>query len=84
MPVDARLVVIRTRDGGESFTSLSHGLPEVPSYDLIYRHGLDIDATGHSLAMGSTTGALWVSDNAGEQWQCLSTHLPPIYAVRFV
>nr|WP_150660743.1 exo-alpha-sialidase [Pandoraea sputorum] len=84
IPVDARLVVTRTRDGGESFTALSHGLPETPSYDLIYRHGLDIDATGRALAMGSTTGALWISDNAGEQWQSLSAHLPPIYAVRFV
>lgn len=84
IPVDARLVVTRTRDGGESFTALSHGLPETPSYDLIYRHGLDIDATGRTLAMGSTTGALWISDNAGEQWQSLSAHLPPIYAVRFV
>lgn len=84
IPVDARLVVTRTRDGGESFTSLMHGLPETPSYDLIYRHGLDIDATGNTLAMGSTTGALWISSNAGEQWQCVSAHLPPIYAVRFV
>jgi len=84
IPVDARLVVTRTRDGGESFTALSHGLPETPSYDLIYRHGLDIDATGRTLAMGSTTGALWISDDAGEQWQSLSAHLPPIYAVRFV
>ncbi|ODP31440.1 sialidase [Pandoraea sp. ISTKB] len=84
IPVDARLVVTRTRDGGESFTTLSQGLPDVPSYDLIYRHGLDIDATGSTLAMGSTTGALWIGENAGEQWQSLSTHLPPIYAVRFV
>ncbi len=34
----------------------------------IYRHGLDVDATGTQLAMGSTTGSLWVSDNAGEAW----------------
>jgi hypothetical protein len=34
--------------------------------------------------MGSTTGALWIGDNAGERWQCLTAHLPPVYAVRFV
>ncbi|WP_371328782.1 MULTISPECIES: WD40/YVTN/BNR-like repeat-containing protein [unclassified Pandoraea] len=84
IPVDARLVVTRTRDGGETFTTLAHGLPETPSYDLIYRHGLDVDASGRTLAMGSTTGALWISEDAGERWQCMSTHLPPIYAVRFV
>jgi hypothetical protein len=32
--------------------------------------------------MGSTTGSLWVSDNAGEKWQLINAHLPPIYAVR--
>ncbi|MEA2986010.1 MAG: hypothetical protein QOD94_2264, partial [Alphaproteobacteria bacterium] len=35
------------------------------------------------LAMGSTTGGLWISENGGERWQLLNPHLPPIYAVRF-
>ena len=30
-----------------------------------------------------TTGSLFVTENAGDQWSCLSNHLPPIYAVRF-
>jgi photosystem II stability/assembly factor-like uncharacterized protein len=33
--------------------------------------------------MGSTTGALWTSDDGGESWRVVSQHLPPIYAVRF-
>jgi len=33
--------------------------------------------------MGSTTGALWMSDDGGEGWTLVSAHLPPIYAVRF-
>jgi hypothetical protein len=49
----------------------------------LYRHGLDVDSTGTQLAMGSTTGGLWVSDTAGERWQLVNAHLPPIYAVRF-
>jgi hypothetical protein len=32
--------------------------------------------------MGSTTGGLWVSDDEGATWQCLSRDLPPIAAVR--
>lgn len=82
VPVDARLVVSRTRDGGKSFEVLDKGLPS-PSFDLIYRHALDVDATGTMLAMGSTTGGLWLSDDAGESWRTLSLSLPPIYAVRF-
>jgi len=83
IPVDARLVVTRTRDGGGHFESLSAGLPTGPAYDLVYRHGLDIAANGEQLAFGSTTGSLWISENQGDRWQCLSNHLPPIACVRF-
>ena len=83
VPVDARLAVTRTRDGGRTYEVLRDGLPAEASYDLIYRHGLDIDAAGERLAFGSTTGGLWISDNRGDAWHCVSAHLPPVFAVRF-
>jgi hypothetical protein len=82
-PVDGKMVVTRTDDGGESFRVLSKGLPQKNAYHLIYRHGLDVDETGDTLVMGSTTGGLWTSANGGKSWDTLSTDLPPIYAVRF-
>lgn len=82
VPRDGSLAVTRTRDGGKSWDRLTDGLPQRDAYDLVYRHGLDIDDAGTRLAMGSTTGNLWVSDNGGEQWQIVNAHLPPIYAVR--
>lgn len=83
VPVAANMAVTRTRDGGKTFDTLRAGLPQGHAYDLVYRHGLDVDATGTRLAMGSTTGGLWLSEDAGDAWQTLSTHLPPIYCVRF-
>jgi hypothetical protein len=83
VPVDARFIVNRTQDGGASFQALDHGLPPPPAYDLVYRHGLAVDDSGTRLAMGSTTGGLWLSEDGGEHWQSLSAHLPPIYCVRF-
>lgn len=83
VPVDGRMVVARTSDGGKSFDVLFDGLPQRDAYDLVYRHGLAVDDDGETLAMGSTTGALWVSEAGGEIWRTLSTHLPPIFAVRF-
>ena len=80
VPVDGRLVVTRTRDGGRSFQVLSEGLP-TNSWDLVYRHALDVDGTGERLAMGSTTGNLWISENGGERWTHVSAHLPPIAQV---
>lgn len=84
VPVEARLVVTRTRDGGKSFEVLSEGLPRGPAYDLVYGHGLDIDASGTLLAMGSTTGNLWIWEDSGDSWTTVTQHLPPNYAVRIV
>jgi len=83
IPCDGALAVTRTQDGGKTWETFRDGLPQRDCYDLIYRHGLDVDARGERLAMGSTTGALWVSENGGERWQLVNAHLPPIYAVRF-
>jgi hypothetical protein len=83
IPVDGKLVVSRTRDGGKSFEVLRHGLPQDHAYDLVFRHALDVDEAGDALAFGSTTGSLWTSDDAGDHWLPLPNHLPPIYCVRF-
>ncbi|HLF21577.1 MAG TPA: hypothetical protein VI582_03675 [Aestuariivirga sp.] len=83
IPVDAKLVVTRTRDGGKSFDVLRGGLPQEHAYDLVFRHALAIDETGDRLAFGSTTGGLWVSEDQGDHWQMVSHTLPPVHAVRF-
>ncbi len=83
IPVDGRFVVARTRDGGESFELLREGLPQTHAYDLVFRHALDVDAGGDRLAMGSTTGNLWISEDQGDAWTLVNAHLPPVYAVRF-
>jgi hypothetical protein len=83
VPVGGRLVVARTRDGARSFDVLTEGLPQSDAYDLIYRHALAVDDTGTRLAMGSTTGHLWVSENGGDSWSLVAGHLPPISCVRF-
>jgi hypothetical protein len=83
IPMDGRVVVSRTRDGGRSFEVLTKGLPQEHAYDLVFRHALDVDAAGECLVFGSTTGSLWVSEDGGDSWQTVSTHLPPVYCVRF-
>jgi hypothetical protein len=82
-PPEGKVVVTRTRDGGKTFDVLSRGLPQQHAYDLVYRHALHIDPTGSKLAFGSTTGSVWVSDDQGDNWQTVSTNLPPVYCVRF-
>lgn len=82
-PVDAKLVVTRTRDGGQTFESLSQGLPQDHAYDVVFRHALAVDETGSRLAFGSTTGGFWTTADGGESWTQLPARLPPVYAVCF-
>ncbi|MEZ6141229.1 MAG: sialidase family protein [Zavarzinella sp.] len=81
IPVDAKLAVTRTRDGGKSFDTLTSGLPQEHAYDVVYRHALAIDAAGQELMFGSTTGNVWASNNQGNDWQPVCSPLPPVYAV---
>jgi photosystem II stability/assembly factor-like uncharacterized protein len=83
VPVDGKVVVSRTRDGGKSFEVLRKGLPQKNAFDVVFRHGMDVDDTGDVLAIGSTTGSLWVSEDQGDSWEAVSHNLPPVYCVRF-
>ena len=83
VPVDGKLVVTETTDGGTDFSIRDKGLPQLAAWDLIYRHALVVDGTGDRLAMGSTTGNLWTSGNGGASWAALSQHLPPIACLAF-
>ncbi len=80
MAIDGGLFVARTQDGGETWEEQREGLPQDNAYDVVYRHALS-NADG-VLAFGTTTGNLYVSENAGESWMTVANNLPPIYSVR--
>lgn len=84
IPVDGQMVVTRTRDGGRSFDVLGNGLPQQHAYHLIYRHGLDVADDGQRLALGSTTGSLWTTDDAGDSFRRVTAELPPVLCVRWI
>lgn len=83
VPVDRKMVVARTRDGGATWEPLRRGLPDGDSFAVVYRHGLAVHAGGDFLALGTTTGALWISEDQGDSWNLVSHELPPIYLVRW-
>ena len=83
IPVEGRMVVNRTDDGGRSFQSFGEGLPQQNAFHLAYRHGLVVSPDGQTLALGSTTGGLWLGTQLGERWNCVSRDLPPVAALAF-
>jgi glyoxylase-like metal-dependent hydrolase (beta-lactamase superfamily II) len=60
VPVHGQIVVLRTRNGGESFAILRNGLPQEHAYDITYRHGLDVDGSGDRLTPSTRAVALLV------------------------
>ncbi len=83
VPVDRRMVVARTRDGGASWEPVGRGLPEGDSFAVVYRHGLDAHPGEAVLAMATTTGALWISEDLGDSWDLVTAELAPVYCARF-
>jgi photosystem II stability/assembly factor-like uncharacterized protein len=79
--VGRKLCVCRTTDGGEIWQEFRTGLPQENCFDFAFRHCLDL--AGNRLVFGTACGSLYVSEDRGETWQSLGSHLPPVYSVRF-
>ncbi len=79
--VDLALCVCRTEDGGETWRKLTSGLPQDHCFDIVFRHAFVRRAT--TMAFGTSTGNLFVSENDGDHWQHLHGFLPRIDALAF-
>lgn len=79
--VDLSLCVCRTEDGGKTWQELRTGLPQGQCFDIVFRHSFDI--AGKTLAFGSTTGNLYLSEDYGDSWQHLSHSLARVECVCF-
>ena len=75
------LRICRTDDGGKSWQDFRRGLPQEHCFDIVYRHALA--ANGDDVVFGTTTGNLFVSEDAGESWKNLAFTLPMVYAAAF-
>lgn len=73
---DLSLVVCRTGDGGKNWEELRNGLPQGNCFDIVFRHSL-FRKNGIML-FGTTTGNLYLSENDGDDWVCLSNNLARI------
>jgi photosystem II stability/assembly factor-like uncharacterized protein len=81
--VTDQFTVYRTRNGGESWEALGEGLPGGPGVRLgVLRHGMCADAMEPcGVYVGTNTGQLFASSDAGDSWRLIADFLPPIYSV---
>ena len=82
-PVDGRLRVYRTQDGGREWTALTSGLPQEHVYCTVLRDGMDSDHLDPlGVYFGTSGGHLFCSTDRGESWQQQAGFLPPILSVK--
>ena len=80
---DARLRVYRTGDGGQTWEGLGHGLPQENAYLTVLRDAFAADSLDPcGLYVGTRTGEVFASPDAGESWSEVARHLPPVLCVK--
>jgi hypothetical protein len=75
IPVDLKLRVYATRDGGKSWDDTSRGLAE-QTFDLALRHAFI--KQGDTLAFGTNNGNLYLSEDRGFTWNVISNNLATV------
>lgn len=81
IPVDRALFVGRTEDGGATWQALRNGLPQQNAYDIAFRHAMHND--NNRLVFGTTAGNVYLSDDRGDHWRCITQNLAVVYSTRF-
>ena len=80
---DGRPAVWRTSDAGTSWEPQAEGLPERDAWLTVLRDGFATDgADPAGLYLGTRTGELYASTDAGGHWRALAEHLPPVVCVK--
>lgn len=82
VPVDLKLRVCKTVDGGRTWQNLTAGLPQHNSFDLVLRHGFA--RKNGVMAFGTTNGNLYFSSDDGNLWSTLTNVLAPTSIVAIV
>ena len=78
-----RCTVWRTTDAGGSWSPLTDGLPQVNAHLTVLRDGFTTDGDEPAgLYFGTRSGEVYGSADAGDSWQLLAAHLPPVLSVR--
>ncbi len=81
--VGGKLRVYRSRDAGVSWTALTEGLPQENVFVTILRDGLEADQLDPlGLYLGTSSGHLFATRDAGEHWSLIAGFLPGILCIR--
>lgn len=80
VPVAGRFGAYLSEDGGDSWVPAGRGWPEQPTFTSVLRGAVAADGDGR-VALGTTGGKVWLTEDAGDSWRELEPTFPRIEAV---
>jgi photosystem II stability/assembly factor-like uncharacterized protein len=81
-PPEGKLRVYRSRTGGNEWEALTNGLPQRDCYVNILRDAMAVDSLDScGVYFGTTGGQVYVSADAGDNWNPIVRDLPPVLSV---
>ncbi|MEC4021076.1 WD40/YVTN/BNR-like repeat-containing protein [Streptomyces sp. H27-D2] len=83
VPAGKRCRVYRTEDAGANWQALGAGLPQGDHYGTVLRDALRLDDDDPAgVYFGNRNGEVYASDDDGDSWRLLASHLPDVLCVR--
>jgi hypothetical protein len=89
LPPDGKARVYRTDDGGGHWFESGSGLPDHDFHAIVLRDAMAVDGAGGpadpdalGVYVGTRSGEVWVSPDAGTTWTSAAAHLPDVLCVR--
>ncbi|MGL4319476.1 MAG: exo-alpha-sialidase [Paracoccaceae bacterium] len=81
-PPDARALIWKSTDGGETWQPKGQGLPAKDCFFTVLRQAMAVDrATPCGVYFGTNTGSVFASRDEGETWEEIARHLPTVLSV---
>jgi photosystem II stability/assembly factor-like uncharacterized protein len=81
-PMDGKLRVYRSRQGGNEWEELGKGLPPKDCYVNVLRDAMAVDTLDQcGVYFGTTGGQVYVSADAGDTWTAAARDLPGVLSV---
>jgi photosystem II stability/assembly factor-like uncharacterized protein len=81
-PPEGKLRVYRSRTGGNEWEALTRGLPQSDCYVNVLRDAMAVDSLDScGVYFGTTGGQVYVSSDAGDNWNPIVRDLPAVLSV---
>ncbi len=80
VPVGGRFAAWSSDDDGDTWQVAGTGWPEAPTFTGVLRGAMATDQQG-TVALGTTSGDVWLSRDTGDSWTRLPSTFPRINAV---